>query len=298
MPERKFIGTGVAITTPFRKDGSIDFKSLAIHLEYLLKNGIDYLVVLGTTGETPVLNKDEKQALVSFVVETAGKKAPVVVGIGGNHTQSVIDSINETDFTGIDAILSVSPYYNKPNQNGLYQHFKAIAEASPVPVILYNVPGRTGCNLNSETTLKLAKDFRQIVAVKEASGNMSQIMNLLQDKPGNFRIISGDDALTFPMISLGATGVISVIANAFPAEFSTMVKYALSGKTEEARKIHYRLLPAMEAIFTEGNPAGVKSILEILGISSNYLRLPLVPVSKELYKKLEKIVKEILNDRK
>ncbi len=293
MPEKKFTGTGVAIITPFRKDGSIDFKSFEVHINHLLKNGVDYLVVLGTTGETPVLNKDEKKALVSFVVETAGRKVPVVVGIGGNHTQSVIDTINYTDFTGIDAILSVSPYYNKPNQNGLYQHFKAIAEASPVPVIMYNVPGRTGSNMNAETTVKLAKDFRQIIAIKEASGNMAQIMNILKDKTASFRMISGDDALTFPMVALGASGVISVIANAFPAEFSSMVKFALNGKIEEARKIHYKLLPLIDAIFSEGSPAGVKAVLDILGICSNYLRLPLIPVSKELFRKLEKMVKDI-----
>ena len=293
MPEKKFTGTGVAIITPFRKDGSVDFKSLEVHVNHLIKNGVDYLVVLGTTGETPVLSKDERQAIVNFVIEISEKKLPVVVGIGGNHTHAILDSINETDFSGIDAVLSVSPYYNKPNQNGLYQHYKAIAEASPVPVIIYNVPGRTGSNISTETVLKLAKDYKQIIAVKEASGNISQIMNIIKDKPAGFKVISGDDALSFPMITLGASGVISVIANAFPAEFSTMVRYALSGKIDEARKIHYKLLPLIDAIFAEGSPAGVKAVLDILGISSNYLRLPLVPVSKELYKKLEKGVNEL-----
>jgi len=297
MPEKKFTGTGVAITTPFRKDGSVDFKSLGAHVNYLINNGINYLVVLGTTGETPVLSKDEKNAVVSFVVELADKKVPVIVGIGGNHTQAVIDNINETDFTGIDAILSVSPYYNKPNQNGLLQHYKAIAEASPVPVIIYNVPGRTGSNISAETTIKLAKDFRQIIAIKEASGNLSQIMNIIKDKPVTFKVISGDDALTLPIIALGGMGVISVIANAFPAEISTMVKYALNGKMEEAKKIHYKFLPFIEAIFAEGSPSGVKAVLEILDISSNYLRLPLVPVSKDLYKKLEKMVKEVKDNK-
>jgi len=294
MPEKKLQGTGVAIITPFRKDVSIDFKSLEIHVNHLINNGVDYLVVLGTTGETPVLSKNEKKAIISFVVELAAGKLPVVVGIGGNHTNTVIDNINETDFTCIDALLSVAPYYNKPNQTGLYQHYKAIAGASPVPVIIYNVPGRTGSNINSDTTLKLAKDFKTIIATKEASGNLSQIMNIIKDKPANFSVISGDDALTYTMITLGASGAISVIANAFPAEFSSMVRNALNGKIEEAKKIHYRLLPIIDAIFAEGSPAGVKAVLEILGISLNYLRLPLVPVSKELFKKLEKLVKDIV----
>jgi 4-hydroxy-tetrahydrodipicolinate synthase len=293
MPEKKLTGTGVAIITPFRKDGSVDFKALEVHVNHLIKNGIDYLVVLGTTGETPVLSKDERQAIVNFVIEISEKKLPVIVGIGGNHTHAIIDIINETDFSGIEAVLSVSPYYNKPSQNGLYQHYKAIAEASPVPVIIYNVPGRTGSNISAETILKLSKDFKQIIAVKEASGNMPQIMNIIKDKTTGFKVISGDDALTLPMIALGASGVISVIANAFPSEFSTMVRFALNGKIEEARKIHYKLLPIIDAIFAEGSPAGVKAVLDILGISSNYLRLPLVPVSKELYKKLEKGVNDI-----
>lgn len=295
MSERSFTGTGVAIITPFRKDGSIDFKSLEKLVNYLINNEVDYLVVLGTTGETPTLSKDEKGAVVSSVVELVQKRLPVVVGMGGNHTNAVLDYIKEADFTGIDAILSVGPYYNKPSQAGFYEHFKAITNACPVPVIIYNVPGRTASNISTETTLKLSNDFKnQIIAVKEASGNFSQIMNIMKNKQNKFNVISGDDALTFPTITLGGSGAISVIANAFPAQFSSMVRLALKGKVEEARKIHYSLLPVMEAIFSEGSPAGVKAVLDILGISSNYLRLPLVPVGKDLYKKLEKMTADLI----
>lgn len=289
MQVNKFSGTGVAIITPFRKNESIDFKALEKHINHLISNEIDYIVVLGTTGETPVLSKDEKKAVTCSLVEVVNKRVPVVLGIGGNYTNTVINDIKDTDFTGIDAVLSVTPPYNKPNQTGLYLHYKAIAETSPVPVIVYNVPGRTGSNISADTIVKLSNDFKQIIAVKEASGNMQQIMNILKYKPDSFQLISGDDSISLPLISLGASGVISVIANAFPLEFSRMVRYCLSGKMDEARKIHYKLLPLMEALFSEGSPAGVKAILEIIGISSNYLRLPLVPVSRELYKKLEKM---------
>lgn len=297
MPENKFTGIGVAIITPFRKDQSIDFTALEKHVNYLITNEVDYIVVLGTTGETPVLNKDERKAITSSLVDIVNKRIPVIVGIGGNCTNTVLNDINDTDFTDISAVLSVSPYYNKPNQTGLYQHYKAIAEISPVPVIVYNVPGRTGSNISWETIIKLSKDFKQIVAVKEASGNLQQIMNIIKHKPADFAVISGDDSLTFPLLSLGATGVISVIANAFPLEFSRMVKYVLNGKTNEARKIHYKLLPIIDAIFSEGSPAGIKAVLDILGISSNYLRLPLVEVSCELYRKLEKMVEQIKSDK-
>lgn len=298
MSHKNFTGTGVAIITPFRKDGSIDFKSLENIINHVITNGIDYIVVLGTTGETSVLSKDEKKAIVSFVVEFTEKKIPIVVGIGSNHTNAVIEQIKETDFNGIDAILSVAPYYNKPNQTGIYEHFHTIANASPVPVIIYNVPGRTGSNIAAETVMKLSPNSRSnIIAVKEASGDLSQVMSIIKNKHAGFNVISGDDALTFPLITLGGAGVISVIANAFPAEFSTMVNLTLNNKLEEARKIHYSLLPVIEAIFTEGSPAGIKAVLDIMGISKNFLRLPLVPVSTDLYRKLEKMV-TLLKDKK
>lgn len=294
MSEKKITGTGVAIITPFRKDGSVDFKSLEKLVDFLITKGVNYLVVLGTTGETPVLSKDEKQAIVNMVVEVTDKRVPIVQGLGGNNTLEVLTCLKNSHFDGVDAILSITPYYNKPNQEGLYQHYKAIAQNSPLPVILYNVPSRTGVNLTAETTLRLAKDFgKQIIAVKEASGNMSQVMNILKDKPLGFNVISGDDALTFPLLSLGATGVISVVANAFPAEFSTMVKLAMDGKIAEARKIHFKMLPIIDLVFAEGSPAGIKAFLDVMGIAPNYLRLPLVPVSKELYKKIDLVVKNL-----
>jgi 4-hydroxy-tetrahydrodipicolinate synthase len=292
MADSKFIGTGVAIVTPFRKDDSIDFNSLACLIEHLISNKSDYLVVLGTTGETPTLSKDEKKAVVSFVMEAVKKRVPLVLGIGGCSTQDVINKIKKTDFEGIDAILSVTPYYNKPNQKGLYAHYQAIVSSSPVPVIIYNVPGRTGCNINAETTLRLAHDFNnQIAGIKEASGNFSQIMKIIQNKPDNFLVISGDDAITLPLISLGASGVISVVANAFPKEFSNMVCKALEMKYNEARVIHYRILEIIENLFIEGSPAGIKAALNILGLVQNQVRLPLTPVSRATYNKLSELIR-------
>jgi 4-hydroxy-tetrahydrodipicolinate synthase len=292
MPEKRFTGTGVAIVTPFRKDGSVDFKSLEKLVNFLITKGVDYLVVLGTTGETPVLTKDEKQAIVNQVIEINNKRVPLVQGLGGNNTLEIVNALQNCSFEGIDALLSVTPYYNKPNQEGLYQHYKAIALHSPLPVILYNVPGRTGVNLSYETTLRLAKDYgRQFIAIKEASANLLQIMDIIKDKPTSFKVISGDDALTFPLISLGSSGVISVVANAFPSEFSTMVRLLLDGKTTEARKIHYKMLPIIDLVFAEGSPTGVKAFLDVMGLVPNYLRLPLVSASKELYKKIEVAVK-------
>ena len=288
MSDKKFIGTGVAIVTPFRKDGSVDFKSLEKLVNFLINKGVDYLVVLGTTGETPVLTKDEKQAIVNQVIEVTNKRVPLVQGLGGNNTMEIASALQSSVFEGIDAILSVTPYYNKPGQEGLYQHYKALALVSPLPLILYNVPGRTGTNLSAETALRLAKEFtRQIIGVKEASANLPQVMNIIKDKPSTFKLISGDDAITFPLIGLGGSGVISVVANAFPAEFSSMVRLMLDGKTSEARKIHYKMLPVIDLVFAEGNPTGVKAFLDVLGIVPNYLRLPLIPASKELYKKIE-----------
>ncbi len=292
MSDKKLTGTGVAIVTPFRKDGSVDFKSLEKLVNFLVDNGVNYLVVLGTTGETPTLSKDEKQAIVNQVIEVNNKRVPIVQGLGGNNTMEVLNSLKTGSFDGIDALLSVTPYYNKPGQEGLYLHYKTIAQNSPLPVILYNVPGRTGTNLNAETTLRLAGEFKkQIIAVKEASGNIQQIMNILKDKPSSFQFISGDDALTFPLLSMGSAGVISVAANAFPAEFSKMIRLAHEGKMEEACKIHFKLLPLIDLVFAEGSPTGVKAFLEVKGIVPNYLRLPLVPATKELYKKIEAAVK-------
>lgn len=292
MTDGKFIGTGVAIVTPFRKDDSIDFNSLANLIEHLIRNKADYLVVLGTTGETPTLSKDEKKAVVRFVIEALDKRLPVAVGIGGYNTQDVISKIKKTDFEGIDAILSVTPYYNKPNQKGLYAHYQAIVSSSPVPVIIYNVPGRTGCNITAETTLRLAHDFNnQFIGIKEASGNFSQIMKIIQDKPDNFLVISGDDALALPLISIGASGVISVVANAFPKEFSNMVRKALEMKFNEARPIHYSILEIIENLFIEGSPAGIKAALNILGLVQNQVRMPLTPVSRATYNKLSELIR-------
>lgn len=292
MVKNKFIGTGVAIVTPFRKDDSVDFNSLTNLIDHLIANDVEYIVVLGTTGETPTLSKDEKKAVTCSVIEAVNKRIPVVVGIGGNNTQEVINKIKKTDFDGIDAILSVAPYYNKPNQKGLFTHFQTIASFCPVPVIIYNVPGRTGCNISSETTLRLAHDFSdQFVGIKEASGNLSQIMKIIRDKPADFLVISGDDAITLPLISVGASGVISVVANALPKQFSDMVRFALAGKYDEARTIHFKLLEIIENLFTEGNPAGIKAALNILGLTQNHVRLPLTTVSRSTYNRLAELIR-------
>lgn len=293
MNHKKFIGTGVAIVTPFRNDGSIDFKSFGKLLEHIIKGGVNYVVALGTTGESVTLTKDEKKAIVNFVTDTVSGRIPVVVGIGGNNTQEVLDTINHQDFNGIDGILSVSPYYNKPSQQGLYFHFKAIAMASPVPVILYNVPGRTGSNISAETTLKLASEFDSIVAIKEASGNLAQVMQIINLKPKNFLVISGDDALALPIIAIGGTGVISVMANAYPHELSEMINFALKSELSKANALHYKLLDMNNALFEEGSPSGIKALLEILKITQNNVRLPLAPVSDKLYAKLEQLAKKI-----
>ncbi len=293
MTQQKFSGTGVAIITPFRNDGSIDFKSLGKLIEHIISNGVDYIVALGTTGECVTLSKDEKQAVVSYVVEVVNNRVPVVAGMGGNNTQEILNSINANGFDNIDAILSITPYYNKPSQSGLYRHFKLIAAASRVPVIIYNVPGRTGTNISAETTIKLARDVKNVIAVKEASGNMGQIMQIIRNKSANFSVISGDDALTLPMIAVGCTGAISVVANAFPLEFSSMVNHALKGDMNKAGELHYKLLDIMGALFEEGSPSGVKAALDILKICPNNLRLPLVPVSDNLYKRIADIIKKL-----
>lgn len=287
----KFKGTGVAIITPFNKDNSVDYKSLNKLVNHIIKGGVEYIVVLGTTGESVTLSKDEKKSVVNQVIESINKRVPLVLGLGGNDTLEIINSIKTTDFNSIDAILSVSPAYNKPNQRGIYQHYKAIAEASPVPLILYNVPGRTCSNITAETTIKLATDFKNIIAIKEASGNLEQCMKIIKYKPKDFSVISGDDMLTLPMIASGADGVISVVANAFPKDFSEMTRQILAGNVKESQKLHYKLTDIIEQLFADGNPAGVKAVLELLGICRANVRLPLVKVNKVTQNALEELVK-------
>jgi 4-hydroxy-tetrahydrodipicolinate synthase len=291
MKSEMLKGAGVALITPFHNYGSIDFTSLGKLVRHVMQGGIDFLVALGTTSEAPVLSRDEKTAVLNHILEESEKKLPVLVGIGGNNTQSIVDTIKSMDFEGINGILSVVPYYNKPNQKGIYYHFRSIAAVSPVPIILYNVPGRTSSNINADTTLKLANDFDNISGIKEASGNLGQVMEIIKNKPEGFSVLSGDDALTFPMMALGAEGVISVVANAFPSDFSRMVNLSLNGKYEEAREIHYALLEIIEVLFEDGNPAGIKAALDAMGIISNNLRLPLVKANKATYNKLALLVK-------
>lgn len=293
MINSRLKGMGVALVTPFKKDESIDFEALARVVEYQIKSGTDYLVVCGTTAETPTLTENEKEEVKKFVLEINRGRLPVVLGIGGNNTRAIIEKVQTTDLTGIEAILSVTPYYNKPSQEGLYQHYAAIAKASPLPVILYNVPGRTGVNMTAATTLRLANEFQNIIAVKEASGNFSQIDDIIKNKPADFMVISGDDGITFPLITLGATGVISVIGNAFPKEFSRMVRLALKGDYDSARIIHHRFTELIELLFVEGNPAGVKSMLAVMGYIENVLRLPLVPNTITTYEKIKRVLNQL-----
>ncbi len=288
-----FKGTGVALVTPFHKQGTIDFGSLEKLIEHTLEGGVDYLVVLGTTGEAATLSKDEKFALVGFVKDVVSQRVPLVLGMGGYNTQEVVSTLSHGDFDGFDAILSVTPYYNKPTQRGLYLHYKHIASASPLPVILYNVPGRTGVNMTAETTLDLAREFENIVAVKEASGNFGQIMDIVNNKPAGFLVISGDDGITLPLIAAGADGVISVVANAYPSTFSAMVKAALDGKMAEARKLHYLLLPFINALFADGSPGGIKAALDVMKIVPNNLRLPVVKVNKATQSLLTTLITEL-----
>ncbi|RLD61943.1 MAG: 4-hydroxy-tetrahydrodipicolinate synthase [Bacteroidetes bacterium] len=293
MDLKKLTGTGVAIVTPFRKDGSIDFKSLEKLIEHIIKNNVDFIVALGTTGEAVTLTNDERFAVVNFIKETVDNRLPIVLGLGGNNTSKIVNDIKNTDFEGISAILSVAPYYNKPNQNGLYQHYKTIASVCPIPIILYNVPGRTSVNISAETTLKLANEFDNIIAIKEASGNLPQIMQIIKNRPKDFLVLSGDDALTLPMISLGANGVISVVANAFPKEFSSMVNFALKGDFNSAKNLHYKLIDIINALFVDGNPGGVKAALAILDITANNVRLPLSTVNRQTYSLLTKLIEEL-----
>ena len=289
MTKSRFTGLGVAMITPFTEDFAVDYLALAKLTESLIVGGVDYLVVLGTTGETATLSKAEKKQVYQKIKEVANGRVPLVAGIGGNNTSEVIESILAFDFTGYDAILSVSPYYNKPNQEGIFQHYKAIAEIAPKPVIIYNVPGRTGSNISASTQLRIA-NLPNIIATKEASGNFSQVMEILSNKPKNLLVLSGDDAFTFPFMALGMDGVISVIGNAYPKEFSTMVNLCLEGKWDEARIIHYQLLALMDTIFEDGSPGGIKVILKQKGICGDTVRLPLANVGKATEEKLLRLM--------
>lgn len=284
----KFVGTGVALITPFKKDLSVDFNALEKLVEYNVSNGLEYLVISGTTGESATITREEKKAITDCIIKVNNGRVPLVLGIGGNNTALVIDEIKATDLSQIDAILSVAPYYSKPTQEGLYQHFKAISLASPKPIILYNVPGRTSKNMLPETTLRLAYDFDNIIAVKEAGNDMGQYFSLLRDKPSNFHVISGDDDLALPVALAGGSGVISVIGQALPAEFSEMIRQGISGNAKDAFKTHFDLMTITSLIFSENNPAGIKAVLESLQITDSYVRLPLVEASGVLKNEIKK----------
>ncbi len=292
-PITKFKGTGVAIVTPFTQSNAIDFPAFEKIIEHVIDGGINYIVLLGTTGESVTLSKQEKKALIDFTVKKINKRVPLVVGIGGNNTSDVVLSIHGTPMKDVDAILSVCPYYNKPNQEGIYQHFKFIAQASPVPVILYTVPGRTSSNISADTTLRLAVDFENIIGIKEASANFDQIHKILKYRPDDFLVISGDDGLTLPLLGSGADGVISVVANIYPHEFSEMVRLGLKGDFEQARKIHFKLYDLINALFVDGSPAGIKEALMIRQLCQHYLRLPLIPVNKETHQLLTQLISQI-----
>jgi len=284
---------GVALITPFRTDGSIDEEALIRLVEYQIGSGADFLCIMGTTAETPTLTADEKHYLKRLLVERVGGRVPLLMGCGGNCTAAVVADLEQTDWTGIDGVLSVCPMYNKPSQEGLYQHFRTIAEASPVPVVLYNVPGRTGVNMTAETTLRLARDFDNIVAIKEASGNITQMDDIIKQKPDGFDVISGDDGITFPLITLGAVGVISVIGNALPREFSRMVRLALQGDYASALHIHHKFTELFKLLFVDGNPAGVKAMLHAMGMIENQLRLPLVPTRLTTMEQISDILRQL-----
>lgn len=281
---------GVALITPFKEDGSVDYDSLLRLVEYQVQNGIDFLCVLGTTAETPTLTAEEKKKIKSLVIERVNGRVPILLGVGSNCTQTVIDTIKNDDMTGVDALLIAVPYYNKPSQEGIYQHYKAIAQSTNLPIVLYNVPGRTGVNMTAATTLRLAHDFDNIVAIKEASGDISQMDEIIKKKPANFDVISGDDGITFPLIALGAVGVISVIGNAFPKEFSRMTRLALAGDYNSALTIHHQFTELFKLLFVDGNPAGVKAMLSMMGMIENRLRLPLVPTRITTYEEMRKVL--------
>ncbi len=289
----KFKGTGVALVTPFNIEDKVDFKALEKLIEFQILNGVNYLVVQGTTGESVTLSDEEKVAVLEFVIEINSGRLPIVLGIGGNHTQSVINQIKKFSSFKIDGILSVSPYYNKPSQEGIFAHYKAISESTNLPIILYNVPGRTSSNISVSNTLKLAKECSNIVAIKEASGNLEQIMEIILHKPEGFLVISGDDALTLPHLSIGGDGVISVVANAFPKRFSSMVNAVISGDMKLANEKHYELFEIIQYLFADGNPGGIKYVLQLINIGTDHLRLPLININQKTAKKLYELVAAI-----
>jgi len=288
----KFRGTGVAIVTPFKEDRSVDYAALEKLIQHLIAGGVDYLVVNGTTGESVTLTRQEKLDVLAFAIKTNNNRVPLVFGLGGNNTQDIIDCLNTYNFMGVDAILSVSPFYNKPSQEGIYQHYKAIAASCPLPIILYNVPARTGSHIEAETVLRLANDCKNIIGVKEASGVIFNSMKIIRNKPEGFLVISGDDILNLPIIASGGDGIISVIANAFPKDYSEMVKAALIGNFKTAQQLHYKYFDMVHYMFVDGNPPGIKATLKILGICGDTVRLPLVNVTSATYQALEKLIKK------
>lgn len=290
---KKFTGTGIAIVTPFHADGKIDWDSFGKLIEFWIKGKAEYLVALGTTGESATVHGEEKQQVFSFVSKTAAGRLPLVAGIGGNDTNEVIEGFKKFDLTGYDAILSVGPYYNKPNQEGLFQHYKALDAATPLPIIMYNVPSRTGQNITADTQLRISRECKNIFATKEASGNFEQINQIIKYKPDDFMVISGDDPITLPMIALGAEGLISVVANAYPKEYSDMVRLCLAGKFTEAQKLHYKYTDIIASMFTEGSPAGVKAYLSEMGLCLNTFRLPVCKVSEKHHQKIRELMKTV-----
>ena len=288
-----FKGLGIALITPFTENGEVDYQSLKKLVEYQIENGADFLCILATTGEAPCLTREEKDKITTLVKDVNRGRVKILKYCGGNNTRAVVEEIQTTDWTGIDGILSICPYYNKPSQEGLYQHFKAISEVSPLPIVLYNVPGRTGINMKAETTCRLARDFKNIVAVKEASGSLEQVDDIIKNKPDNFDVISGDDALTFSMVASGAAGVISVIGNALPKEFSRMIRLEFNGEYEPARKIHHMFTELYSLLFVDGNPAGCKALLNDMGFINNVLRLPLVPTTIKTKERMGEILKDL-----
>ncbi|HLV46096.1 MAG TPA: 4-hydroxy-tetrahydrodipicolinate synthase [Flavobacterium sp.] len=292
---QQFVGTGVALITPFKSDYSVDVEALKRIVEYNISSGIDYLVVLGTTGEAATLSAEEKELVKQTIISTNNGRLPLVLGIGGNNTAAVVEQLKSTDLSKFDAILSVSPYYNKPTQEGIYQHYKMLAEKSPLPIILYNVPGRTSSNILPKTVLRLARDFANIIGIKEAAGDIVQAMEIIKNKPKEFLVISGDDMITLPMVLAGGAGVISVIGEGFPEEFSNMVKLGLARKVDEAYSIHYSLMDITNMIFEQGNPAGIKEVFKHLGLCENTVRLPLVSVNTDLSERIQQFIHQFKN---
>ena len=293
MKHNIFRGLGIALITPFTENGAVDYDAMKRIVEYQLSNGADFLCILATTGETPCLTKQEKDDIKKYIIDLVAGRIPILMGCGGNNTSAVVDELQNGDFKGIDGILSVCPYYNKPSQEGLYQHFKAISSATSLPIVLYNVPGRTGINLKAETTVRLARECENIVAIKEASGSLEQVDEILKNKPEGFAVLSGDDSLTYPMIACGADGVISVIGNALPKEFSRMIRLEKNGEFEAAVKIHHKFTDLYSLLFVDGNPAGVKALLHEMGYIKNVLRLPLVPTRVATVQKMSQLLKDL-----